>query len=346
MLTLHNADQLETARRENVKGVSFGLSLPPAEELTTYNLQASLRLSRDAGYPLVAHLGETTKDAEFVFRNFRKGTVQILEEFGIFESGCLLLHGGITDAADIERLKQRGISPVIAPGSALRKGIDPPRSDLLRSHNIATAICTDWGPFLHWNAIRTAQTIASHQGAPPYSGLELLRALTARPAELVDMSSEFGTISPGKRANLQLVKCRNLELQAGLEILPPESVAQMMIQRTATSDVSDVMVNGEFNVREGTILTYSEDDILGDAQSLLARSGAPGRVHTSTQLVEIDTPESTEDHDDGLGDEGFRILKKGDRSLAPATILPLEPSRDGERDLPKSVRRIFGEDEL
>jgi len=346
LLTLHNADQLECATSEPTRQLRYAIALPPAEELTTYNLQATTRLARESGLPIMVHMGDGDKDVETIVRNFGKTPVQVLEEFGALDPGCLLVHLNVTEPRDVQRIVNKQVIPVLSPCGAVRKGLPYPPVQTYRALNIRLALSTDWGPFSHWATMRSLfeREMSSKSQSP--SALAYLRDLTAVPAAALGMGHEVGSITAGKRANLQMISIRNLGLQAALGSLAPEAVAQSMIQRIGTTDVSDVMVNGEFSVREGMVLTYSEEDIVADIRDLLT-------IHEREQ--DRQRPEAapaaivaTDVHLPELGEEGFRILRRTEDvpEVPAANILRLEPEREPKREQPKPVRRVFGEDDF
>jgi 5-methylthioadenosine/S-adenosylhomocysteine deaminase len=346
MLSLHNAEQVRSVLPGSYPSLDFAIALPPAEELTTYNLQTTLRLSDESGYPILSHLGETDKEIDILGKNFRKRPVELLEEFGMLRNTCFLIHVHTEHAKDLTLLKKRSLTPIVSLAGAARKGIPAPPVSAYRSQDIPVAICTDWGPFSHWNGLRRMYDTGAAMTGGLIQALPLLRELTAIPAQTLGKASDLGTIEPGKSATLQLIHSKSLELQAALNVASPESVARAMVQRVSTSDVSDVMVRGEFSVREGTILTYSEEDLLQDIQSIMrAERNSSEQAAKESQAQRAGQEDFVPANDD-LGDEGFRIIRRERDLPAPAKILPLEPDPERTEKLPKKGRRIFGEDDL
>ncbi len=342
MLTIHDADQLERVAGGGSGRMMHSIALPPAEELTTYNLQASLRLSRESGYPLLMHMSDTDKDADILFRNFNKRPLQILEEFSILDAGCLMVHAHLQDQRDVQRLQQRSLVPILSPGAAVRKGVPLPPVHTYRDQNVRTAFCTDWGPFSHWAMLRGMMERDEDVKSQATSARRHLRDLTCVPASAIGLEQDIGTIAVGKRANLQLIRCRSLDLQAALDVLSPGEIAEAMVYRVHSSDVSDVMVNGEFSIREGTVLTYSEEDIVRDIQELLMlpqgvhpMDAGHGQMHPGGS-VGSEEPE----------ERAYRIVRRTEEDPPSATIIPLETGRDTKKDLPKTVRRVFGDDDI
>jgi hypothetical protein len=107
------------------------------------------------------------------------------------------------------------------------------------------------------------------------------------------------------------------------------------------------MVNGEFYVREGTIMMYAEEDLVSDLRRLLAF--APADEHAKPPSTPVEPLSSTpEGADADASDfvEGFKIIQRPTTSRAPGPILPLHTTPPSGQELPANVRRVFGEDDV
>jgi hypothetical protein len=124
-------------------------------------------------------------------------------------------------------------------------------------------------------------------------------------------------------------------------------VAELLVQRASESDVSDVMVNGEFYVREGNILMYAEEDLHNDLRRLLdlAPAEEPPKAPSASSAAEPPSVPA-EEADDATYDEGFRVVQRPTAQRPAGPILPLNPSAAPGRELPPNVRRVFGEDDV
>jgi hypothetical protein len=115
------------------------------------------------------------------------------------------------------------------------------------------------------------------------------------------------------------------------------------------------MINGNFYVRKGTLLTYSEEDLLAEGNRLLTRMleqsqqkelskrSEPARQEAPILNFESAAPE---DEPEESLEEGFRIVGKEKESEEPRKKiipLPMEPVKPIE--VSKTVKKVFGEDE-
>ena len=122
-------------------------------------------------------------------------------------------------------------------------------------------------------------------------------------------------------------------------------------QKKGCVHVSDVMINGEFYVREGHVLTYSEEDLAEEGQAMFKkllsfREQKTAVLQSPATILKFSAQqnnESTSSADDMTVEEGFKIVRKEhpvSNSKATGT-----PSHETVQELPKNVKKIFGDDE-
>ena len=111
------------------------------------------------------------------------------------------------------------------------------------------------------------------------------------------------------------------------------------------------MINGEFYLREGHILTYSEEDLAREGQvifkkllSLHKQKAVP--LPPPAPILRFAIQENKDDTvpaEDMFVEEGFRIVRKG--KTVSALEVKSTTKRETKKDLPKNVKKIFGEDD-
>jgi 5-methylthioadenosine/S-adenosylhomocysteine deaminase len=342
ILCVHNGDQLESLREAKSSSMAFCIALPASEELTTYNLQSTMRLARDHRMPIAIHMGETARDAEALRKNFRKSFVDLLNEFHVIGPPNLAIHFSAMEKEEAVRLQHGGAPIAVAPLASAAKGFEPPPLQVLASAGIPVVFGTDWGPVRPWQNMR--QALQWHR----VPAIDLLRQHTSLAAHYLGVGQELGTVTAGKKADLVMVRSPFADVRAALRELDPALVAELLVERVGESDVTDVMVNGEFYVREGNVMMYAEDDLVADLRRLLAftpheeqaRPSMPAIVQGSSAVMDMDA-------EDADGEEGFRIVKRPFESTRTAgPILPLHPTPSSSQQLPPNVRRVFGEDDV
>jgi 5-methylthioadenosine/S-adenosylhomocysteine deaminase len=341
VLCVHNGDQLESLRTARSSSLAFCFALPASEELTTYNLQSTMRLARDHRLPIAIHMGETTRDAEALRKNFRKSFVDLLNEFHVIGPPNLAIHFSAMDKEEAARLQHAGAPIAVAPMAAVAKGFEPPPLQTLASAGIPAVFATDWGPVRPWQNLR--QALQWHR----VPAMDLLRQHTSLAAHYLGVGQEVGTVTAGKKADLVMVRSPFTDVRAALHELDPALVAELLVERIGESDVTDVMVNGEFYVREGNIMMYAEDDLVADVRRLLAFAPHEEQARPSLSVIDQGTSTAMDPDSEGADvEEGFRIVKRAAESARIAgSILPLHPTPSSSQQLPPNVRRVFGDDD-
>ncbi len=338
VLCVHNGEQLESLRAARTSSMAFTLALPAPEELTTYNLQTTMRLARDHRLPITIHLGETSRDGEAIRKNFHRSIVDLLQEFKVLSPPNVGVHFSIVDKVEASQLRASGAQIAVAPLASVAKGFEPPPLALFASSGVSTVMATDWGPVRPWQNLRQAM---QWNRLP---AMDLLRQHTLHAAQYLGVAQDLGSVTVGKKADLLMVRSPFADMRAALHDLDPATVAELMLERIGESDMTDVMVNGEFYVREGTILMYAEEDLVADLRRLirLAPADAASRPALPSVAVEPETESS------GTTDfqEGFTIVRRPPATRTPGPILPLHPTPPPDQELPPTVRRVFGEDDI
>ena len=355
LIGVHNGDQVERAKSLRHPSVRFMMGLPAEDDLTLYNLQSTLRLARDQQWPLIIHYGETRRGHEALKKNFRKSVIQVLAEYHILEYAHLLTQLAIIEPGDVETLAKSGTTVILCPRSALLKEADlPPIRELLTS-KIPVALGSDWGPTDPFENIRQLVAIAGVLGVPIPGPFELLNMHTVNAARVIGMSQDIGSLEVGKKADITFVDGNDVRLQTFLESDNASSFLRFLLSTLSSHHVSDVMINGEFFVRENQIMTYSEEDLIKEGREMVslfqklsssarAASAPVGEKAPTLAFIppapqEIGSLQST--------DEGFRIVRKDEEAgSVKDKVLPLHPLKPPTVELPKSVKKSFGEEDL
>jgi hypothetical protein len=131
-----------------------------------------------------------------------------------------------------------------------------------------------------------------------------------------------------------------------------ERMLDIVLQETTSHHVSEVMINGEFYVREGHLLAYSEDDLVNEGQAVLRRilkiGGSPKSFVPTPVPVHKPSTQRKDENENSANElpceESFKIVRK------EADPFDYEKKVDSllntTRKLPNNVRKIFGDDDV
>jgi 5-methylthioadenosine/S-adenosylhomocysteine deaminase len=346
LMTLHNGDQVDFAKTRKNTAVRFLLAAAGEDDLTTYNLQTTARVAREARWPMVMQAGETRKQFDALKKNFQKSPIQLLNEYKLFDQPVMLVHLAHFESGDIQILSQARMPILFSPNAIAAKATDiPPFAELIAA-DIPIALCGDWGVSDPLANVRTLMALASFEGVQNLQPFSLLDSITRFPAMALGLFNEIGSLEPGKKADIAAVDISRFRFSGFTPSVNAGELLHLIFAECSSSDMSEVMVNGEFYVREHTLLTYSEEDLANEGKTLFrdivaatgrqkeTRPSSPSVANVFSVDVREDAPQ--------LLDEGFRIVKKVDEPVR-AAILPMMPTRNTE--LSGEVRKVFGDDE-
>jgi hypothetical protein len=184
---------------------------------------------------------------------------------------------------------------------------------------------------------------------------------TINGAETLGIGSETGSIEPGQRADLVLLKLDDIRVPAVPSPPSAENLAALLIRSPQPPAVSEVLVHGEVEVHNGVLVRQDEQALLADLHRLRQRWGinAAGPAPSSgseesqapllarpkvLQLVprEPDLPQNTS-HAPSQSPSVQPQERTANFSTPKRRISPKRPAVHPE--LPKDVRRVFGEDD-
>ena len=348
---LHNGDQIEAARKLHETSIRFAFVIADEENLTTYNLQSSFRSARDLQWPIILHLGQTRHAFNIVKKNFNKSIAQLYAEYRAIDSQSHVLHLSCFEEGDLEIIAKFGAPLVYSPLAILHKGTELPPFEEIHKHKIKIAFGTDWGVAQPLQNIQSYCSILKTLGLMHEKSNNLLSLHTKNGALALGLDAEIGTIESGKKADLVFLNLSDFRLNSIFADDNAERLLDNVLQEAASQQISDVMINGEFYVREGHILTYSEEDLAKEGQvilkKLLSFHEHKAAVLTTPAPIlpfsELQKKENKSSADDMPVDEGFRIIRK--ERIVPSPQVKDNVSHPTKKDLPKNVKKIFGDDE-
>jgi 5-methylthioadenosine/S-adenosylhomocysteine deaminase len=113
-----------------------------------------------------------------------------------------------------------------------------------------------------FDTMKTASLLQKvhHQNAGVIKPYEVLRMATAGGAKALGIDAACGTVEPGKRADLILVRIDTAHNQ------PVNDIFSQIVHCVKASDVQTVIVDGEILMRDRELTRLDEKKILADAK--------------------------------------------------------------------------------
>jgi 5-methylthioadenosine/S-adenosylhomocysteine deaminase len=226
---------------------------------------SSIAIENDV--PLLIHIAET-KDEEDQWREkYDMPVVPWLKKQGVFEAKVIAAHCVHVDSGEIHTLEHSNAGVVHNPSSNLKLASGfAPVSEMVAS-GLNVGLGTD-GPASNndldmFEEMRLASFVAKATMGDPTAlpARSALAMATISGAKALHLDSMIGSIEAGKKADLVLVDLQTLHTQPDFSH-DPESYYSRIVYAAKSTDVTDVMVNGKWLMRDRQPTTLDEEPLI------------------------------------------------------------------------------------
>ena len=277
-------DSLQMAREFIQRWKDHPLIVPAVSPHAPYTctaeiLRATAELAKEFDVPLHTHLAETAFEVENMRNENGIPVIPYVKKQGLFEAKVIAAHCVHIDTGEIRTLlhAKAGVSHNPSSNLKLASGFAPVVKMLETGLNVG--IGTD-GPASNndldmFEEVRLAAFVAKAVTNDPTSlpaPWALLMA-TRLGAQALHIGHLTGSIATGKRADLILVDVSPLHNAPSFKRAADNAYAQIVYASKST-DVSDVMVNGIWLMRDHQLLTLNEEELLVQAAEVAKKIDA------------------------------------------------------------------------
>src|SRR6266498_2088468 len=242
-------------------------------------LRATAELAREFDVPLHTHIAETSFEVENMRNEHGIPVVPYVKKQGLFEAKVIAAHCVHIDTGEIRTLTHARAGIAHNPSSNLKlaSGFAPVVKMLESGLNVG--IGTD-GPASNndldmFEEVRLASFVAKAVTNDPTSlpASQALLMATRLGARALHIGHLTGSVEAGKRADLILVDVSPLHNAPSFKRAADNAYAQIVYASKST-DVTDVMVNGKWLMRDHQLLTLKEDELLLQAAEVAKKIDA------------------------------------------------------------------------
>ena len=236
-------------------------------------LRATADLAVEFDVPLHTHLAETALERENLRNEQGMPVIPYVKKQGLLEAKVIAAHCVHIDLGEMRTLLHAGAGVAHNPSSNLKlaSGFAPVTKMLEVGLNVG--IGTD-GPASNndldmFEEVRLASFIAKAVSNDPTAvPAPLALAMATRiGAQALHIGHLIGSLEPGKRADLILIDSTPVHSSPRFQRDPDNAYAQIVYSSKST-DVSDVMVNGVWLMRDHELLTLNEAELLAQARDI------------------------------------------------------------------------------
>ncbi|GAP07015.1 MAG TPA: amidohydrolase [Anaerolinea thermolimosa] len=239
-------------------------------------LRSTAALAAEFDVPLHTHLAETAQEVDNMRREQGMPVIPYVKKQGLFEAKVLAAHCVHVDEGELRTMLHAGAGVAHNPSSNLKlaSGIAPVSRMLAVGLNVG--IGTD-GPASNndldmFEEIRLAAFLAKGSTSDPTTvpAPQALLMASRLGAQAMHIGHLTGSLEPGKRADLIVVNIFPLH-NAPRFLRDENSVYSQLVYAAKSTDVTDVMVNGRWLMRDRTLLTLNETELIQAGQEYARR---------------------------------------------------------------------------
>lgn len=226
--------------------------------------------------PVQFHVAETQQEVENNRDQVGMPVVPYIKKLGMLETKLIAAHCVHLDEGEIRSLQHANAGIAHNPSSNLKLASGFAPTKRMVELNAHVGIGTD-GPASNndldmFEEIRLASLIAkAHTGDPTaLPARKVVEMATILGAKAIHLDELIGSLEPGKRADLIRISLHPLHNLPRFR-RDPDGVYAQVIYASKSTDVCDVMVNGQWLMKDKELLTINEGELENESNQFAKR---------------------------------------------------------------------------
>ncbi|ODT05727.1 MAG: amidohydrolase [Mesorhizobium sp. SCN 65-20] len=215
--------------------------------------------------PVQIHLAESDAEMEWAQKTHGMRPVEVVEKAGLLRKGLICAHCLHVDETDIERMAHAQVCVAHNARSNGKAGRGIAPVEAMRKAGIPVGISTDGAMsgntldlFSQFAPVSMFAKLLGHS-RKPMASVDVLRMATRDGAKVLGLDAKVGSLEPGKQADLIRVSLASPRQQ------PVYDIYSTLVFATMPTDVRDVMVGGDWLMREREVLSVERKKVLREA---------------------------------------------------------------------------------
>ena len=230
-------------------------------------LEKVVQAAHELGQGIHLHVAESQQQVDESLEKYGLRPVQHVDRLGVFDvpGGCIVGHALYIDELDTQILAEKNVFVPHCPNTYMKLAMPFPSLKARLDAGVSVCLGTD-GPASNANLDMFSslrQTALMHkylQGDPTMlPGDQVLRLATRAGAQALGFN-DSGVLQEGAAADIILVDVNVPHMR------PRHDLVANLVHCTQSGDVTDVMVDGRWVMRERNLLTLDEERILYEAE--------------------------------------------------------------------------------
>jgi len=259
--------------------------------LTVYDISGITDLRNHNLTSLFLEVAVNKEITEQFRQNFHKSVISLFDEYGLIDNHTSLINPLYLDYNDLKIIKEKKANIIICPRDlSFFTSRYFPIDDYI-GHGINFSIATGW---LGEDILKDLRLFRNKYRELNLSSTELLNSVTRTPHRLYfennsDSDNSY-RIDINKPANFAFIDISDSRFQFFPEEFTYESVCDFVVDNLTSGNFSDVMLDGEFRVRDNKLLNASENEILDNVnitRERLYKTGKYDELKKKQQAREV-----------------------------------------------------------
>ena len=255
----------ETEIIQKYKNLNLSYYFTDENQMTVYDLSNITEMKRDGVKKLFFEVA-TNKEVTGEFRRtFGKPIVKLLDEYGLIDAGTSFINPLYLSYDEVKILADKNANIIICPRDIFNFSNRYFPVDDFINNNIKFTIATGWLGEDIFKEIRIFRNKYKELNIPCTA---LFNAVTKDPYELYFNSEEDNDqycIKPGRKATFSFIDLADIRFQIYSESMDYSHICTFLIDNVSSFDFSDIMINGDFKVRDGKPLYFDEEELIKSA---------------------------------------------------------------------------------
>lgn len=215
--------------------------------------------------PVQMHLAESDQEMEWAHKTHGMRPVEVVEKAGLLRKGLICAHCLHVDASDIERMAHAQVCVAHNARSNGKAGRGIAPVEAMRKAGIPVGIGSDGAMsgntldlFSQFAPVSMFAKLLGHS-RKPMASVDVVRMATRDGAKVLGLDEKVGSLEPGKQADIIRVSLASPRQQ------PVYDIYSTLVFATMPTDVRDVMVGGDWLMRDREVLSLERKKVLRDA---------------------------------------------------------------------------------
>lgn len=239
--------------------------------------QSLLKLVRETGLErgmmATIHIAESDTEVEGIRRDYGMTPVEYVARSGLFDLSVIAAHVVKATDADIDLLRENGVSVAINPRSNMKLGNGFSRVRKLMEAGVNVCLGTDGSGSNNTQNMFQEMNFASlvYKGsegrAKCVDASDVVKFATVGGARALGMEDKLGVVEEGALADLILIDLTEPEF------VPRNDLVSALCYSANGSEIVTIIINGEVVMEERKILTFDEEEVYKRCEKIANRLG-------------------------------------------------------------------------